>query len=240
MTFFMPPIAIVPYIYILAAVLPAVFLLFYIYRQDNVEKEPFSLLLVLIVLGVVSALCSLVLEGMGKKILDSMIDRSSPFHTIAMAYIVVAAVEEGTKFYFLYRRTWLSPAFNYRFDGIVYSVFISLGFAAFENISYVMSYGLAVALPRALLAVPGHMGFAVFMGLFYGRAKLCERRSNRKKKRLNLIIGYLSAVALHGYYDACAMIGGTGATVLFVIFVLMMYLFVFKLIKNQAQTDEPV
>lgn len=75
---------------------------------------------------------------------------------------------------FLHARTWRNPNFNYRFDGIVYAVFVSLGFAAFENIQYVLHYGLSVALPRAIFAVPGHMSFAVFMGLFYGRAKLYE------------------------------------------------------------------
>ncbi len=94
-----------------------------------------------------------------------------PAYTILLAFLVVAVVEEGTKFVFLKLRTWRDPNFNFRFDGIVYAVFVSLGFAAFENINYVLGYGLTVALPRAVLAIPAHMGFAVFMGLFYGRGK---------------------------------------------------------------------
>ena len=43
---------------------------------------------------------------------------------------------------------WRDPNFNYRFDGIVYAVFVSLGFAAFENISYVVGYGLTTAVAR--------------------------------------------------------------------------------------------
>ena len=159
-------------VYILAAVLPAWFLLRYIYRHDAVEKEPAGLLASLLLMGVVSALCSGVLEGLGEAVLYRLVDPGSPLYTVLLAFFVVALVEEGTKFLFLYIRTWRNPNFNYRFDGIVYAVFVSLGFAAFENIQYVLRYGLSVALPRAIFAVPGHMAFAVFMGLFYGRAKL--------------------------------------------------------------------
>ena len=224
--------------YILAAVLPAVFLLRYIYRHDTVEREPPSLLLSLLLMGVLSALCAGVLEAIGERILPHFVNPSSPFYTTALAFLVVAAVEEGMKFLFLKRRTWRDPNFNYRFDGIVYAVFVSLGFAAYENIQYVFHYGLSVALPRALLAVPGHLGFSVFMGLFYGRARLQETCGHSPKR--SLWCAYLSAVALHGFYDACAMRGTALATVLFIGFVLVMYRVVYRLIQRESATDTPV
>ena len=227
-------------IFILAAVLPAIILLRYIYRTDTVEKEPPGLLLLLLLMGVVAALCSGILETLGETVLNALVDPGSPAYTILLAFLVVAIVEEGTKFVFLKKCTWYHPAFNYRFDGIVYAVFVSLGFAAFENIQYVLHYGLSIALPRALLAVPGHMSFAVFMGLFYGRAKLCEAYSYRPGMRRNLLIGYLVAVFLHGFYDACAMIGSTTSTVAFLVFVGLMYFWVFRLLKRESATDVPV
>ena len=227
-------------IYILAAVLPAIILLRYIYRTDTVEKEPPGLLLLLLLMGVVAALCSSILETLGETVLNALVDPGSPAYTILLAFLVVAIVEEGTKFVLLKKCTWYHPAFNYRFDGIVYAVFVSLGFAAFENIQYVLHYGLSIALPRALLAVPGHMSFAVFMGLFYGRAKLCEAYSYRPGMRRNLLIGYLVAVFLHGFYDACAMIGSTTSTVVFLVFVGLMYFWVFRLLKRESATDVPV
>ena len=99
--------------------------------------------------------------------------------------VVLAVAEEGTKFFFMYRRSWKHPAFNYKFDGIVYSVFTSLGFAAFENIIYVFNYGPAAILSRAVLSIPGHMNFAIVAGLFYGRAKVCERYGDMEKKKSN-------------------------------------------------------
>ena len=149
-----------------------------------------------------------------------------PVVAVVPIVVVVAAVEEGMKFWLLKRRTWNHPAFNYRFDGIVYAVFVSLGFAAYENILYVFHYGLSVALPRALLAVPGHMSFAVCMGIYYGRAKLCAGWGDDLNAQRNLWTGYLFSVFLHGVYDACAMIGTMLATVLFVAFVIAMYVIV--------------
>lgn len=243
MFFFAPliaPVYSLLIIYVLAAVIPAALLMRYVYKHDRIEREPPWLLGSLVLLGVAAALVSIVLELLGQSILDSLVSTDNPKYILLLAFLVVAAVEEGTKFFFLYRRTWRDPNFNYRFDAIVYAVFVSLGFAAFENVKYVFNYGLSVALPRALLAIPGHMGFAVFMGFFYGRAKLCFTFGDRSGCRFDLILGYLAAVFLHGVYDTCCMTGTTRSTLVFVVFVLAMYLAVYFLIKHEAKTDAPV
>ena len=66
--FFVLPTAAIFAIYILAAVLPAIFLLRYIYKHDTVDKEPPGLLLSLILMGIVAALMSIVLEIIGEKL----------------------------------------------------------------------------------------------------------------------------------------------------------------------------
>lgn len=232
--------ALVTAVYVLAAVLPAAFLMRYIYRQDKVEREPPLLLLSLMGSGVVSALASILLERLGTVLLDLLVTDRSRTYILLLSFVVVGAVEEGTKLFLLKRRTWRHPDFNYRFDGVVYAVFVSLGFAAYENVQYVFSYGLSVALPRALLAVPAHMGFAVFMGAFYGRAKVCENWGDEPGRKINLWVGYLLAVFLHGFYDACALMGSALSTLLFVLFVIMMYVTVIRLIRRESRTDHPV
>ena len=238
--FWVSPVFYLMAIYVLAAVLPAVFLMRYVYKQDKIEREPIPLQVGLIGMGIWAALAAIVLEMLGQSILDALVEPENPYYVYLMAFLVVAAVEEGTKFFFLYRRTWRDPNFNYRFDAILYAVFVSLGFAAFENVKYVFSYGLSVALPRAILAVPGHMGFAVFMGIFYGRAKRCSDRGNGFGCKCNLILGYLLAVFLHGVYDTCCMLGTNQSTLVFVGFVLAMYLIVFFLLRHESRTDRPV
>ena len=235
----LPSIATI-FIYLLAALLPALFLMRYIYRKDTIEKEPKGMLVGLVFLGIAAALFAVLLESIGQSILSRYLAEDSPAYTIVMAFLVVAVVEEGAKYLFLYWRTWRDPNFNFRFDGIVYAVFVSLGFAAFENISYVMGYGLTTAFLRAVLAIPAHMGFAVFMGYFYARAKRCSDEGNARGKHLNLWAGYFSATLLHGFYDACALLGTIVSALLFLAFVIAMYIIVIRLIKKESRSDQPV
>ncbi len=227
-------------VYVLAAVIPAGFLLRYIYRQDKIEKEPPSLLWSLILRGVAAALCAIVLEMIGSAILERTLSPDHPYYIAVLAFLVVAGAEEGAKLFFLKRRTWNDPNFSHMYDAVVYSAAVSLGFAAFENIKYVFSYGLSVVLPRALFAIPGHLGFSVFMGVFYGRARLCANHGNSVGKTWNLLLGYLTSVFLHGFYDACAMSGTTQATLLFYGFVAIMYFVVYRMIRSASRKDRPI
>ena len=145
MLLFALPLYAIALVYGAAALLPAIYLMRYIYRKDTVEKEPPMLLMSLLIYGVIAALISIILENIGTKVLNSLMDQSTVGYTLVLAFAVVAVVEEGAKFAMLKRRTWNDMNFNYRFDGIVYAVFVSLGFAAFENIGYVLGYGLSVA-----------------------------------------------------------------------------------------------
>ncbi len=234
------PLLISALVYAGAALLPAYFLMRYIYRMDRIEKEPIRLLFSLVGMGLIAAGIASLAEGIGIKVLGSFVYPNSRAYVILLAFVVVAAVEEGAKFLLLRRRTWNELNFNYRFDGIVYAVFVSLGFAAIENLIYVLGYGLSVAPLRAVLAVPGHMGFGVFMGVFYGRAKICDLRGDAQGRKENLICAYLSSVLLHGFYDACVMMGTALSTVIFVVFVIVMYRWVIRLIRKESAGDMPV
>lgn len=227
-------------IYIIAAVCPAAILLLYMYHKDGIEKEPPALLAGLIGLGVLSAVLSGGLEEIGITILDRFISVANPLYVIILAFLVVAVVEEGTKYLLLKLATWKHPHFNYRFDAIVYAVFISLGFAAFENIGYVMGYGLTIAPTRALLAIPGHMSFAVFMGFFYGRAKLWANKGDNAKASINRKLAYIVAVFLHGFYDACAMKQTVTSTLLFFAFIIVLDILMIRTIKKESREDHPL
>ncbi len=226
------------WIFILMAVLPALILLIYIYRSDTVEKEPAGLLISLLFLGVAAAFLSIFLENIGSLLLNaSTVDADTPLYTVLTAFLVVGVVEEGTKYVLMMLRTWRHPAFNFRFDGIVYSVFVSLGFAAMENLLYEISYGSGIMLQRALLAIPAHMGFAVVNGIFYGRAKNYANYGRHILCGINLILGYSFAVILHGLYDTCAMLNTGNSLIMFAVVVLIIYLIIFHVVKRESQTD---
>lgn len=227
-------------VYVLAALIPAAVLLYFVYRQDSIEKEPPKLLILLLVGGVLATLVAVALEIAGQLILNRFFFYPTVLYYILYAFLVVACVEEFAKLLFLKLFSWKNPNFNYVFDAVVYAVFVSLGFAAFENVQYVFSYGLGTALARAVTAVPGHLSFSVFMGVFYGRAKLCQVYGNRSGQRKNMALAYLVPVFFHGFYDACAMIGSGVSMVLFLAFVVVMYILVFRLLRAAARHDRPL
>ena len=65
-------------IYVLAAILPAFFLLRYVYRHDTIEKEPPALLALMLGGGVLATFAALILETVGENILGGFITSSSP------------------------------------------------------------------------------------------------------------------------------------------------------------------
>ena len=155
------------------ALLPAVVLVVYICRKDRTEKEPPALLAKLLGYGALSCLPAIVVELILSAVIERLNVRNVYLGYFLEAFVVAGLTEETCKFLFL-RTTWRSPAFDYQFDAIVYAVMVALGFAAFENVKYVYSYGFATGIVRAVTAVPGHAIFGVFMGYFYGYAKLSD------------------------------------------------------------------
>ena len=112
-----------------AALLPPALVLLMVYKMDRLEREPLPLLLGLFFRGAVAMVPILVLELLADQFIDFF-----PWSRLAylfLAYFVVPGfIEEGVKYRVLIRRCWREPNFNYRFDAVVYGVFVSLGFAA--------------------------------------------------------------------------------------------------------------
>lgn len=225
---------------VVAAVLPAVLLLAYVYKKDKAEKEPIGLLIRLVIQGFVAVAISGFLETVGERALNNFFYEETDWYWVVFAFLVVAAVEEGSKYFLMKRITWNNPNFNFRFDGIVYAVFVSLGFAALENVGYVMGYGLSVAPMRAIISVPGHMAFSIYMGYYYGRAKWLENYGYLEESSTSRRNALLSAIFYHGFFDACLMIGSSLTMVLFLVFVIVVYIRAFMTVRKESNTDAPI
>lgn len=223
---------------IVAAVVPAVVLLIAIYRADRLEKEPTRLLLLLLVLGLVSTGLAAAVEQLGEGLLSSIFLEDSLIYNFFLFFIVVAGAEEGFKYLLLKRATWRSPHFNCQFDGVVYAVFVSLGFALWENIGYVMFFGFETAIVRAITAVPGHACFGVFMGAWYGTAKrlelMCDFSGSRRSRVLALVLPML----LHGAYDFVASLPSDYMVWIFAVFVLILFVVALRKVKRLSRSDE--
>ncbi len=224
-------------ILIAAAIIPAVFLLVRVYKADRLDKEPPGLLLSLVLFGILSTFVAMVTERLGIMLLGHFVVKETVLYNAILYFVIVAFSEEGAKYILLRKRTWNSPHFNCQFDGVVYAVFVSLGFALWENLGYVAQKGLATALVRALTAVPGHACFGVFMGAFYGAAKRFDgmRRTARCTRCRRLAL--LFPVLMHGCYDFIATIPAKRAGWIFVAFILCMFLSAHRLVKNAAADD---
>ena len=225
---------------LLVAVAPAAFLLYQVYKCDPVEKEPTKLLVILLVLGAVSTIPAMILEGIGFDTILSGWHGGKYSYLFVSNFIVIALVEEGCKFIFLNIKTWKNSAFDYIFDGIVYAVFVSLGFAIAENILYVFQYGLGTGILRAFTAIPGHCLFAVFMGYFYGQAKYADAHGLSGAKVLNLFSALAVAVLLHGTYDFLASLDNAGYLLGFYAFLIAVAIVGYKLVKREEKAAKRV
>ena len=224
-------------ILIAAAVIPAIILLIRVERADRLEKESRGLLASLVLFGIASTAIASLLERIGMGILDSVFEYESTLYNILLYFGVVAFAEEGAKYVLLKRRTWRNPEFNCQFDGVVYGVFVSLGFALWENIEYVALFGLGTAAIRAVTAVPGHACFGVFMGAWYGMAKRREGAGDLVGAKRMRTRALLIPALLHGFYDFAASSESDSMNLVFFGFVIIMFITAYRLVKHVSAND---
>lgn len=222
-------------ILIAAAVIPAVYLLVQVYKADKLEKEPPRLIFLLVLQGIFATLLAMLTESIGQVILEILMPEDSLLYYLVFTFLVVGLSEEGFKYLLPKNRTWNSPHFNCQFDGVVYAVAVSLGFALWENIGYVGMYGLGTAMVRAITAVPGHACFGVFMGAFYGMSKRQQLLNKQAPMKLGLKLTLWVPVVLHGCYDFIAMTGLSD--LIFIVFVGGMFFTASRMVKNLSRHD---
>ena len=232
--YLLSPLITYNYLLIAAAILPAVFLMVKVYRSDRLEQESWQILWIMVRSGIFSALIAMVLERIFGSLLYATV-HSRGLYEVLLYFVVVAVSEEGTKYLLLRKNSWQSDEFDCQFDGIVYAVFVSLGFALWENISYVLHYGLSTAIIRAMTAIPGHTCFGVFMGLFYGVAKKFENRGDHEKSLRFRCMAVVIPVILHGTYDYIASME-TG-TWLFILFIAALFFVSYRIVSRMSQVD---
>jgi protease PrsW len=176
------------------ALAPGLAIMLFIYLKDKHEREPFHLLALSFLYGIFSTFITLFVSWPLNLLIE--LRDGDLVHQFYDAFFKVALVEEFSKFLFVRFILYPNKNFNEPFDGIVYAVMVSMGFATLENIMYVYSYGFETGILRMFTAVPAHATFAVMMGYFLGIGKF--------KHRNQLSYGLLalaSATFFHGAYD---------------------------------------
>jgi protease PrsW len=176
------------------ALAPGFAIIIFIYLKDKHEREPLSLLLISFIYGIFSTLITLAISMPVEMLVvlheDDLVDE---FYE---AFFKVALIEEFSKFLFVRFILYRNRNFNEPFDGIVYAVMVSMGFATLENIMYVFNYGLETGIYRMFTAVPAHATFGVLMGYFLGLA-----RFTHSKQLYYSVLALFAATIFHGAYD---------------------------------------
>lgn len=198
------------------ALAPVFIIALYVYFRDKYEKEPIRMLLTALLVGCITVVPVFFIERLLSQ-LDPLISHGGK--AFYKAFFVAGFTEETFKFLALFLLIWRNRNFNEKFDGIVYAVFIGLGFAGVENIIYVIKLGAGVGWVRALTAVPGHALFGVTMGYYFGLAKFYPDSRNEL-----LLRSILYPIALHGTYDFILMFGNYRLLFGFIPFIIFLYI----------------
>ncbi len=212
------------------ATAPILVCAFYIYIRDKYEKEPIMLLIIGVTLGCFISIPIIYAE--------KYLTQLNPFVTYELrslykSFVVAGFTEETFKFLILYFLVYKNKNFNERFDGIVYAVFISLGFSLVENILFVINPylgGVRTGISRALFSVPAHMIYGISMGYYFA---LIKYEYGHKLK--NVLLAFIYPIFLHGTYDCILAINSNINLILFSIFLCIMWRISFKKIKKHIE-----
>lgn len=214
---------------LLITLAPVLLILAYVYFRDKYEREPVYLLLRGFVAGILLIIPILFIENFLGKI-------STHFLPIPKAawdgFIDASATEELFKFAAVFYLFWRDRNFNEKFDGIVYAVAVSLGFAAIENFIYVYQGTIGTGLFRAFSAVPAHALFGIIMGYYLGMA-----RFNRLRRAGYLLKAIFVPWFFHGLYDFFILSGHPVLNFLFIPLMLIMLVMGFSHMKEQSEAS---
>lgn len=204
---------------ITAGVAPALALMSFFYLKDKIT-EPITLIVRTFIYG------SLIVFPI--MFIQYAIDESGHLGNVFIQLFVVAFLEEFFKWFIFRYVIYQHTEFDAHYDGIVYAVSISLGFATVENILYLFANGIEYAFTRALFPVSSHALFGVIMGYHFGKAKM-----NNRYVYWNIILALLIPLTLHGSYNFMLSVTDKWA---FVIIPFMIILWWFGLHRTRKAT----
>jgi RsiW-degrading membrane proteinase PrsW (M82 family) len=226
---------------LVVSIAPALALALYFYHKDKYEKEPLSLLgkaffngvTVTVFIVIVEFWLLIYIRPIGNTLIKIFLE----------SFLVAGLIEEGAKFLVFRRLIYDNKEFNEPYDGIIYAVMISLGFATLENLFYVLNgafkWGilgtLGVGALRAILSVPAHAFFGVIMGYYLGLAKFCQDDKTRHGLMVRALVYPVIAHGLFDFFIFSQTI--IGVFYLFALFILC-WSFSLKAIKTQVEKSQ--
>ena len=219
----------------LVSIFPIILIGVYIYKMDK-EKESSTLLLKLFVFGIISCFPAISLSSFVSDFFPN-IDNMSGVQLFIYIFVAVALIEELCKWFFVYRLSYNHSEFDSVYDMIVYSSFISLGFACFENVLYVHSLGILTGFYRAFSAVPGHVCDGILMGFYLGLSKYDRVYGNKLGSKKNILLSIIIPVFSHVIYDFCVFFDNDLFILIFVVFLVALFNYCLMKLKLVSQNE---
>lgn len=175
---------------ITAGIAPGLAILSYFYLKDQYEMEPLYMVVRTFIFGALLVFPIMFIEY--------VLETENVFpSSFLQAFFASSLLEEFFKWFIFYFTIYSHFHFDEHYDGIVYGVSISLGFATLENILYLIANGVEFAFGRAIFPVPSHALFGVIMGYYLGKSKFSNDRLKKRWLFYSLVIPFL----LHGTYN---------------------------------------
>jgi RsiW-degrading membrane proteinase PrsW (M82 family) len=188
--------------YILLALLPPVIWLL-VYLREDLHPEPFYLIILTFLGGIASAFAALIAER-------TLLNFITPHQQLILFFVCIAFIEEYLKYLSVKLLVLRRVAFNEPVDAMIYMVTAALGFAAIENLLFLIlqtqDFGTAF-IPEALFASAGlsasrfiganllHSLASAMVGYFLARAWFHPLRKHL------IFSGILSATILHALFN---------------------------------------
>ena len=190
---------------LLITIVPSILILLYFFLSDRF-KEPKGSIALVFFLGILICLPAGIINSF---MYDNFNDGTDLSEALYSSFLGPAWSEELLKFAILYFIILKRNEFNEPMDGLVYGVTVSLGFATYENYTYVYEWAVAiakeedfsaeafsylVALGRSYSAIPLHGFNGAVMGYYFG---MYAFTGNKNYLALSLALPYL----FHGFYN---------------------------------------
>lgn len=220
------------------AILPGIIVGLLIYKADKKEKEPKRELIKAFLLGIISVVLTLFISYIFG-IVEIEMNFENWVEVFLYSFIGISLVEEFSKWICSYLFLKNNKNYNYLFDGIVYTAFVSLGFATIENILYTLSGGVFTGVVRAITTVPAHAFFGIFSGYYLSLSRKEKVAANTKKQKLYLFYSLFIPFLLHGFYDFCLLTQNIVFFIIYLIFVVILYSSSIHQVKKLGAIDAP-
>lgn len=195
----------VPAAIVAASIGPPLLLLWLVVVADS-RPEPSRVVLGAVLFGALSVIVAATVELGLQKIIP--LAHNSWLAAQQDAFLFAALPEEALKIGIIALLALRARDFDEPMDGVVYGAAVGLGFAALENILYVVGakdHWQGVAVMRGVLSVPFHGALGAIAGAYIARARFGgalggHLHSPGHRQRL-LVLAFLVPVVLHTELD---------------------------------------